>query len=77
MLQIECDTCKEKFWVKGYSTFDTFTEPGELVIDDKEDFSECCQHIKDGAAYEVVDSSHDDIYDDYDLNDRHSNEYGY
>lgn len=56
MLLIQCDKCKEKFWIEGYTTPDTFEEPGEVVISDRETFEECCEHIQaDTSAFTIID----------------------
>lgn len=74
MLQIECHQCKQKFWIKGYSTLSSYDDPGEDVISDREDFGECCTHIQSGGTFDIVDSEQDD-YDDYEL-DRHCGDDG-
>jgi hypothetical protein len=55
MLTIECSTCGRLSTIKGQTTFNSWEEPGEVVVDDREDFSECCVCIKDGGAWSVVD----------------------
>lgn len=58
MLQVECDTCKRKFWVHGHTTPDGWTDPGEIVTELKcED--ELCQCLQAGDAYSVVDESYE------------------
>lgn len=67
MLQIKCKQCGEQYWIKGYSTLSGFDDPGEDVISEREDFSECCEHIQRDGNFEIIDSSPDDVYEDWSL----------
>lgn len=63
MLEVECETCKQRFWVKGYTTADSHMEPGEVVTE-----LECndplCEHLEAGGSFAVVNEEHATFYDD-------------
>ena len=63
MLEVECEKCKRRFNVKGYTTPDGFYEPGEVVTE-LECADELCQCLQDGEAFTVVDESYDTFDDD-------------
>lgn len=63
MLQVECEKCKQRFWVKGYTTPDTWEEPGEVCTDLESD-DDLCEHLDNGEAFTVVDDSHREFPDD-------------
>jgi hypothetical protein len=63
MLQVECEKCKQRFWVKGHTTPDGFYEPGEVVTE-LECVDELCQCLQDGEEFTVVDESHETFDDD-------------
>jgi len=54
MLQVECEKCKEKFWVAGYTAPDSWINPGEVVTE-LECLSTLCPCLQDGEAFTVVD----------------------
>ncbi len=63
MLEIECESCKKRFFVKGHTTPDTWTEPGEVVTD-LECYDELCQCLQDGESYVVVGEDRETFDDD-------------
>lgn len=63
MLQVECEKCMNRFWVKGYTTPDGMTDPGEVVTE-LESHDELCQCLNDGGAFAVVDEEHESFDDD-------------
>ncbi len=54
MLLIQCNTCGREATIKGTATPNTYEEPGEIIISDKEDFTGCCCCIQDGGEYTVI-----------------------
>ena len=66
MLEITCDNCAKKLWVKGYTTPDGWSEPGEVVTDlelvDEED--ELCTCLQEGEGFWVSDESYESFPDD-------------
>lgn len=66
MLQIACEECGRRFWVDGYTTPDSFTEPGEVVTDlepvDEDDA--LCLCLQDGSEFSVVAEEHPTFDDD-------------
>lgn len=63
MLKVECEKCKQKFWVKGHTTPDSWEEPGEVVTD-LESKNDLCQCLQDGEGFTVVDEEHETFDDD-------------
>lgn len=63
MLEVECDKCKRRFHVEGYTTPDGFWEPGEVVTELECD-DELCQCLQDGASFAVTDEEHPTFDDD-------------
>jgi len=66
MLTIQCDKCKQTFNVDGYTTPDTWDEPGEVItelelIDETESLCDC---LIDGETFTVLDESHETFDDD-------------
>ncbi len=63
-LKIKCTKCDREFWIDGYATNDTWEEPGEIIVSDREDFAECCEHVQAEECYEVIEVENDgDPYD--------------
>jgi len=54
MITIQCETCGRECQVKGSCTSDTNFEPGEIILDDTDDWSQCCVCLRDGANYIVL-----------------------
>lgn len=63
MLQVQCEKCQKQFWVKGYTTPDGWTDPGEVVTE-LECQDELCQCLQDGEAFSVVDEEYETFDDD-------------
>lgn len=63
MLYIECDKCKKRFWVEGYTTPDSWTEPGEVVTDLETD-EDLCECLNDGETFNVIEESLETFDDD-------------
>lgn len=63
MLEVECDKCKQRFWVKGHTTADSYTDPGEVVTE-LESNDPLCSHLDDGDSFTVVDEYHATFDDD-------------
>lgn len=63
MLLIECDTCEREFLVKGHTTPDSWTDPGEVVTDLECD-TELCSCLMEGSSFTVVEETHDTFDDD-------------
>lgn len=63
MLQVQCVECQKQFWVKGHTTPDSFTDPGETVTE-LECNDELCKCLQDGGEFEVVDEEHETFDDD-------------
>jgi len=63
MLEVECETCKKRFFVKGHTTPDSWEEPGEICTDLESD-DELCEHLNDGGEFSVVDETHRAFPDD-------------
>lgn len=63
MLYIECEKCKKRFWVKGYTTPDSWSEPGEVVTDLESD-DDLCECLNDGEAFSVIEESLETFDDD-------------
>jgi hypothetical protein len=63
MLQVQCDKCQKQFWVKGYTTSDSFSDPAEVVTE-LECQDELCQCLQDGEAFSVVDEEYESFDDD-------------
>lgn len=63
MLQIQCDKCQKQFLVKGHTTPDGWTDPGEVVTE-LECQDELCQCLQDGEAFSVVDEEYESFNDD-------------
>jgi len=65
-LKVRCCKCKGSLWVRGYSTPDTFHEPGEVVTELAPlNGADLCQCLMDGEEYEIVDEDIDDSGEDY------------
>lgn len=65
MILIECRICKEQFWVRGYTTGDSWDEPGEIVTEliPSDDSMPLCDCLNDGGEWELLDEEipqHDD-----------------
>ncbi len=63
MLEVECDACHKRFFVKGHTTPDGFFDPGEVVTALESD-DELCECLNNGNSYSVVDESHESFPDD-------------
>ena len=63
MLQIVCDACKCSFWVKGYTTPDTFDEPGEVVTELESD-AKLCDCLENGGTFTIVNEEQQTFLDD-------------
>lgn len=61
-LEIECEKCKQRFWVKGHTTPDSYFDPGEVVTELECD-DELCECLKEGESFTVVDES-TEVFDD-------------
>jgi hypothetical protein len=64
MLQVECDQCKRRFWVKGHTTPDSWDEPGEVVTELEVSDEPLCACLMEGGSFAVVDESHPSFDDD-------------
>ena len=62
-LEIECETCKAHFNVKGHTTPDGLYDSGEVVTE-LECADELCKCLMDGGQFTVVDESHASFDDD-------------
>lgn len=62
MLEIVCDNCGAHFVVKGYTTPDSWTEPGDVVTDLElnDDTEELCGCLMKGESFWVVNEEFDD-----------------
>ena len=63
MLEVECEKCKRRFFVKGWTTPDSWSEPGEVVTE-LECEDELCECLQSGEGFTVVDESHATFDDD-------------
>lgn len=65
MLEIVCENCGTHYFVKGYTTADSWTEPGEVVTDLEltDDTEDLCDCLKGGESFWVVDEEHA-VFDD-------------
>lgn len=63
MLEIQCDQCRTRFIVKGYTTPDAWMEPGEVVTDLESD-DELCSCLQAGSSFTVVGESQATFDDD-------------
>lgn len=64
-LEIVCDKCGKHFWVDGWTTPDSFEEPGEVVSELKplDEEIELCECLNDGESFAVIDEE-DPAFDD-------------
>lgn len=63
MLLIKCLTCEKEFWVKGYTTPNSWMESGEVVTDLECD-DPLCNCLNDGDDFEVLDEEYETFPDD-------------
>ncbi len=65
-LEICCDNCGQRFIVVGYTTADSFTEPGEVVTDLEllDDDEQLCECLEQGGQFWVVNEDHETFPDD-------------
>lgn len=52
-LEIQCNNCQRKFHVEGYTTPDSFYEPGEVVTE-LESMEPLCECLNDCGEYMVL-----------------------
>jgi len=66
MLEISCENCGRKFWVEGYTTADSWAEPGEVITDLKlmDETDELCSCLQKGEPFWVVNEEHEMFPDD-------------
>lgn len=64
MLHIECENCGKRFWVEGYTTPDSWMEPGETVTELESD-EELCECINEGGDWILLDEEHQTFGDDF------------
>ena len=65
MLVIECGECHKQFVVKGYTTPDSFSEPGEVVTElETCDDEELCDCLKNGIEFNILDEDYEQFDDD-------------
>lgn len=65
-LEIVCDNCGKRFIVEGYTTSDSFTDPGEVITDLElvDDTDELCHCLQSGESFWVTDEAHERFDDD-------------
>lgn len=65
-LLVTCDNCGSSFWVEGFTTPDSWTEPGEVVTDLVllDDTEKLCDCLNDGESFGVEDEEHETFPDD-------------
>ena len=61
-LEIQCNKCQQTFHVKGYTTPDSYYEPGEVVTDLESD-DPLCECLNDGCEFTVL-SEDAEYFDD-------------
>ncbi len=66
MLEVTCDKCGKVFFVKGHTTADSWTEPGEVVTDLKllDETETLCDCLMNGESFCVTDEEHEICDDD-------------
>lgn len=63
MIQVQCSTCQQTFWVEGYTTPSAWDDTGEVVTE-LESKDPICQCLQDGAEFAVIDEEHETFDDD-------------